>query len=83
MYQTWDNRFNEIFIRAATALYREQLEGEASARAMLDKEKQDFGIDIIDRMFLCLRGYLYARRCNEFRNLGEYLPSLSRELLEL
>lgn len=82
MYQAWDNRFKEIFIRAATALYREQLEGEASARAMLDKEKQDFGIDIIDRMFLCLRDYLYARRRNEFRNLGEYLPSLSRELLE-
>jgi len=35
MYETWDKRFGEIFIRAATALYCEQLESEAMAHAML------------------------------------------------
>lgn len=80
MYETWEEQFDEIFIRAATALYHEQLEGEASACAMIDKEKEEFGIDVIDRMFWCLRGYLSARRRGEYHSLSEYLPVLAEEL---
>jgi len=82
MYETWENRLNEIFIRAATAAYHEYLEGEASAWAILDKEKEEFGIDLIDRMFLCLRRYLGGRRRGEFQNLREYLPELAEELTD-
>jgi hypothetical protein len=80
MYSTWEEQFDEIFIRAATALYHEQLEGEAAARAILDKEKKEFGIDVIDRMFGCLQQYLSARRCGECHSLREYLPVLAEEL---
>lgn len=80
MYLTWEEQFDEIFIRAATALYCEQLEGEASARTMLDKEKEKFGIDVIDHMFWCLREYLSARRRGEYHSLSEYLPVLAEEL---
>lgn len=83
MYETWDKRFGEIFIRAATALYCEQLEGEAMAHAMLEKEIRDFGIGAIDPIFSCLREYLSARRHREYHNLGEYLPSLSDKLMAI
>ena len=82
MYETWDIRFDEIFIRAATALYHEYLEGEAAAQAALDREKRDFGIDLVEPVFLCLRDYLAARERGEYRNLGEYLPVLAASLTE-
>ena len=82
MYPTWEEQFDEIFIRAATALYHEQLEGEASALAMLNNEKEKFGIDIIDCIFWCLRQYLTARKCGDYHNLGEYLPVLSEKLIK-
>ena len=66
-------QFDEIFTRAATALYHEQLEGEASAHAMLDKEDERSGIDVVDGMFFCLREYAEARKRGEYMGLNEYV----------
>lgn len=47
-------QFDEIFIWAATALYHEQLQGEASVHAMLDKEDERFGHVLRISVFLSL-----------------------------
>jgi len=80
MYESWSGRLDEIVIRALTALYCKELEGEPAAQLMLKKEKDESGIDVIDRVFLCLHHYIQRRRCGEYSGLVEYLPVLAKEV---
>jgi len=80
MYEARVMQFQEILLRAAEALWRKELAGPKAARAMLEKQKGDFGIELVDRVFQHLPGYLAARRRGEYEDLSAYLPVLAEQL---
>lgn len=79
-YDTWELYLQEIIIRATTALYTGEVDGKASAQAVLERERTEYGIDVIERVYSLLREYLEARKRGEFSDLGEYMPILCKEL---
>ena len=80
MYPTWPEQLDELVIRASTALYVRERRGDAEARSLLEKEKTEFGLTRIDRVYRCLKEYLGARERGEYEGLRDYLPMLTKDL---
>jgi hypothetical protein len=80
MYEGWPKRFEEILLRAAGALYWREREGEARAREELQREKTEFGIDLVDDVYECLSSYLDGRRSGRYGGLSEYIPEMANDL---
>lgn len=80
MYDSWEIRLEEILIRATTALFLDYIEGEASAQATLQKEREQHGLDIIIPVYSLLRDYLQSRQRGEYCGFREYVPVLCSKL---
>ncbi|MCX6376999.1 MAG: DUF4932 domain-containing protein [Armatimonadetes bacterium] len=83
MYDSWEIRLDEILIRATTALFLSYVEGEASAEAALEKERQEHGLDIVIPVYSLLREYLQARQQGAYSGFREYVPVLCGKLAAL
>jgi len=77
-YPVWPIQFEEIFIRATTALFLAEQEGESAAQKFLEREKEQHGIYAIDEFYDRLGNYIHGKRNGKFADLQEYLESWSR-----
>lgn len=79
LYDTPDARlrFDEILIRAATALYEREMGRESSASEYLSRQKDEYGLGWVEALFEALQGYLVQRRTGRYGSLAEYLPVLA------
>jgi hypothetical protein len=69
--------FDELFIRAATALYEAEAGREAAAEAFLRRQEDEYGLGRIRGMYSALAAYLHQRRSGKCAGLAEYLPVLA------
>jgi hypothetical protein len=69
--------FDELFIRAATALYQREAGREAAAGAFLQRQEDEYGLGWIRRMHSALEAYLGGRKTNRYASLADYLPVLA------
>lgn len=83
MYDSWEICLDEILIRATTALFLSYVEGEASAEAALEGEKEEHGLDIVMPVYSLLREYLQSRQHGEYSGFRDYLPVLCSKLAML
>ncbi|MDH5795307.1 MAG: DUF4932 domain-containing protein [Candidatus Bathyarchaeota archaeon] len=79
-YPIWRIQFEEIFIRASTALFLAQRRGESAAEEFLEGEKKQHGIYAIDEFYERLHEYIEGKRSGRYTDLAEYLKSWSRSI---
>ena len=75
-------QFEEIFIRASTALFLAQRIGESAAEEFLEGEKEQHGIYVIDEFYERLQEYIEGKRKGRYSDLAECLQSWSRSIEE-
>ena len=81
-YPVWRVQFEEIFIRASTALFLAQRRGESEAEKFLEKQKEQHGIYVIDEFYDRLWDYVEGKRDGKYTDLAEYLNFWSCSLRE-
>jgi hypothetical protein len=81
-YPIWRVQFEEIFIRASTALFLAQRRGESEAEKFLEKQKEQHGIYVIDEFYERLWNYVEGKRDGKYTDLTEYLSFWSCSLRE-
>ena len=72
--------FDELFIRAATALYDYELGRESLALAYLDRQEDEYGLGWIKPLYSALGLYLTRRKAGEYAGLREFFPEIERAL---
>jgi len=68
--------FDEILIRAATALYEKEMGREVSGTAYLARQEEEYGLGWIRPLYQALDEYLMQRKAGKYQGLAEYLPKL-------
>jgi len=77
VYTNWKTQFEEILIRALTALFLAKVEGEAKAEQFIAREKEQHGIHAIDELYTRLLDFHDGRKDGKYSNILDYLKSLS------
>jgi hypothetical protein len=72
--------FDELFIRAATALYDRALGRESGALAYLERQEDEYGLGWIRPLYNALEHYLRMRKAGEYAGLSEFFPEIERAL---
>jgi len=80
VYFTWENQLMEILIRACTALFISDTEGESTAIEFLEEEKKKYGISLVDDIYSGLKYYNNKRKTEPAMKLSDYLPMLFASL---
>jgi hypothetical protein len=75
-YVGWECRFQEIAVRAVTALYREYVSGPNEAQAIIQREVREFGITLIEPLHRCFANYFAARHDGDCVGILEFLSKL-------
>lgn len=68
--------FDELVIRAATALYEKEMGREDEATAFLRRQEDEYGLGWIGPVYESLSDYLIQRKAGVYSGLDEYLPVL-------
>ena len=79
-YSTWESQLTEILIRACTALFISDTEGESTAIEFLEEEKKKYGIFLVDDIYSGLKYYNNKRKAEPAMKLSDYLPILFASL---
>lgn len=78
IYDHTPNRmwFDELVIRAATALYKKDMGREDEAAAFLRRQENEYGLGWIGPVYGALGDYLVQRKAGAYSGLDDYLPVL-------
>lgn len=69
--------FDELMIRAATALYEKEMGRDDGAAAYLARQQDEYGLGWIYPIYEALDRYLSDRKAGRYEGLHEYLQSLT------